>query len=225
METLEVSKAVRPDQPGDSIGGFINIHTPSAYDQEESFASLSASTNYTNLTNDWGGKVNALYGTTFGSDDQFGVSFSAVWSERTFGSDNVEADPWELVEDPNSGEEHYVMTDEFQFREYDVERERRGFTTNFEFRPNEKVHNFLRFSYNRYRDIEIRHRQIHAFGEEYEIEDPVTGEEIEGDITEFTQVADDSFPSIYSWLSGASSGSVRISRASHSLSQLLHMAT
>ena len=149
LNTLEVTKAVTPDQPGDAIGGYINLRSPSAFDYEGRTTRLNGSMLYSDLVDETGYKFSAYYADTFGKDNQWGLVLSAVNSERTFGSDNVEAGPWEA-------ESGSFVTEEIEYREYDLTRERTGVTANIEFQPNTDSLFFLRTSYNNYKDVETR---------------------------------------------------------------------
>jgi TonB-dependent receptor len=156
LNTLEVTKAVTPDQPGDSIGGYINLRSPSAFDYEGRTTRLSGALLYSDLVDETGHRFNAFFADTFGKEDQWGLVLTAVNSERTFGSDNVEATPWE---EEGAG----FVTEEIEFREYDLTRERSGITANLEFQPNQDSLFFLRTSYNNYQDVETRDLSKAAF--------------------------------------------------------------
>lgn len=164
MERIEVTKAVLPDQPHDSIGGHIDITTPSAFDRGKGIVRATAQTSYSELTEDWGGEFAATWGGRFGKDRDWGLLLSGVWSERTFGSDNVEADPWgeEDGVDPDSGE-FLVPDTELQYREYDLTRTRLGLTANLEYKPASGATYYLRASYNEYTDHEYRQLGLFDF--------------------------------------------------------------
>lgn len=154
LNTLEVTKAVTPDQPGDSIGGYVNLRSPSAFDYNERTTRLSGAALYSDLVDEFGHRVNAFYANTFGKDDQWGFVFTAIDSERTFGSDNTEGDNW-VVDPDGSG---IVVPEELQYREYDLSRSRTGVTANLEFQPTNESLFFLRTSYSIYEDTETRDR-------------------------------------------------------------------
>ncbi|WP_269523660.1 TonB-dependent receptor [Coraliomargarita parva] len=161
LDTLEVTKAVLPDQPGDSIGGHINLRTPSAFDSASPSGSLSAAALYSDLVDELGHRITAAYGFTFGSEDQFGLHLTAMNSERTFGSNNVESDEW--VQEGGT----WVPDDTIEYREYDLVRERTGVSANFEFKPNDDNLFFIRTSWNEYTDTEIRDLAFASFGGNY----------------------------------------------------------
>lgn len=180
LQSVEVSKAPLPSMPGDGIGGYINIKTPSAFDSDGMTARATVQGVYTELTEEWGGKVNAAWGDTF-ANEKIGFILSASYENRSFGSDNREAEPLEL-EEGAGGQEFWVQTDEIQFREYDLTRERLGLNFNLEYKTDADTMYFLRSSFSRYTDVEIRHRGILAFGEE---------DDDDEDLTEYTTVSNE----------------------------------
>jgi len=157
LQQVEVYKTTLPSQPGDSVGGYINIKSPSAFDDEGTIARLALQGNYSELVDEWKGKVSGAFGTTF-ADDAVGLMVSASFDEREFGSDNNESDPWS-VEDGEDGSSGYV-SEAMELREYDLARERIGVTANLEFKPAERQYYFLRGSWNDFEDTEIRHAGV-----------------------------------------------------------------
>ncbi|MDQ8193985.1 TonB-dependent receptor [Coraliomargarita sp. SDUM461004] len=161
LNTLEVTKAVTPDQPGDSIGGYINLRTPSAFDFDGRAANLSSALLYSDLVDEAGYKFNGFYADTFGAEKEWGLFLSFVNSERTFGSDNVESDEW--VEEGGS----WVPDDTIEYREYDLVRERTGLSAAIEYKPSEDRLFFLRTSYNEYTDTEVRDLSASSFAGDF----------------------------------------------------------
>lgn len=154
MGSLIVTKALTADMPADSIGGHIEIVSPSAYDRNERTIRGSVGGNYSDITDELAESGELTFGDVFGSNDQFGALFSVSYDKRKFGSDDVEADPWEL----NDNDEW--VTEELQYREYNLTRERLGLTTNLEFKPDDDNSYFLRGLYSSFTDHEYRHRAI-----------------------------------------------------------------
>lgn len=154
MGTLIVTKALTADMPGDSIGGHVEVVSPSAFDRSERTISGAVGGNYSDLTDELAESGEFTYGDVFGAHQQFGVLISGSYDKREFGSDDVEADPWELNDD-----EQWV-TEELQYREYDLSRERMGFTTNLEYKPNDNNAYFMRGLYSSFTDHEYRRRSI-----------------------------------------------------------------
>lgn len=171
LNTLEVTKAVTPDQPGDAIGGYVNLRSPSAFDYDKRSTRLSGAMLYSDLVDETGHRLNAFYADTFGEDNQWGFVLTAVDSERTFGSDNTEGDKYII-------ENGVVLPEELQYREYDLVRSRTGVTASLEFQPTDESLFFFRTSYSVYEDTETRDRV------NFEFEDGVNG---------FTNVTSSSF--------------------------------
>nr|WP_320049958.1 TonB-dependent receptor [uncultured Desulfuromonas sp.] len=154
MGSLIVTKALTADMPADSIGGHIEIVSPSAYDRNERTIRGSIGGNYSDITEDLTESGELTVGDVFGANDQFGALFSVSYDKREFGSDDVEADPWERNDDDE------WVTEEIQYREYNLSRERLGLTTNLEYKPNDNNSYFLRGLYSSFTDHEYRHRSI-----------------------------------------------------------------
>ena len=149
IQQLEVYKTVLPSMPGDSVGGYVNIKTPSAFDFDDTVGRITVQGNFSDLVDEWEGKINGSYGNVF-NDGKTGFMINASWEERTFGSDNNEAAEWGL-------ESGSYVTDEIEYREYDLTRTRTGISGNLEFKPDNDSFYFARLSYNEYEDSEIRH--------------------------------------------------------------------
>lgn len=155
LSKLEVIKAVTPDLDGNSIGGTINLITPSAFDDPDGgFFSANADAGYYDLNGDSPYGASLAWGQTFGAEKQWGVVLSASYSNRTFSSQNVQGgDPW-------TEEGDFLVPDEFALRDYEIERERKGFVANFEFRPSDRNSFYFRNLYNEYRDTEVQSEYV-----------------------------------------------------------------
>lgn len=159
LAQLEVTKAVLPEQPADAIGGTINIRLPSAFDSDEMILKANIQGNYFDITEDLTPHFNVDFGQQFGDNNQFGLYLAISYDERSYGSDNQEADAWDFVDsvDPDDGNE-YLFTEEYQYREYTLTRERIGISLNLEFRPNEFNRYYVQGFWNQYEDHEYRQR-------------------------------------------------------------------
>jgi TonB-dependent receptor len=155
LSKLEVIKAVTPDMDGNSIGGTINLITPSAFDDPDGhFFSANADAGYYDLNGDNPFGASLGFGQTFGAEKQWGVVLSASYSDRTFNSQNVQGgDPWE-----EEGE--FFIPDEFVLRDYEIERKRKGFVANLEFRPSDRARLYFRNLYNEYEDTELQSEYV-----------------------------------------------------------------
>lgn len=86
---IDIYKTFSAEQNPDSIGAGIDLISGSAFDRPRNSLHLDASVNYHDLGNDggansmsqttsrWGSGLNGNYSTTFGSDEQFGLTVSA----------------------------------------------------------------------------------------------------------------------------------------------------
>jgi TonB-dependent receptor len=151
LAKLEVVKAVTPDMDGNAIGGSINIITPSAFDDRDGrFFSASADVGYYDLNeeNPYGGSL--AWGQTFGAAKQWGIVLSGSYLHRRYGSENVQGgDPWEEEGD-------FLVPDEFTLRDYTIQRVRKGFVANLEYRPSDAVKVYFRNLYNEFEDTELQ---------------------------------------------------------------------
>jgi TonB-dependent receptor len=158
LAKLEVVKSVTPDMDGNSIGGAINIVTPSAFDDPDGqFGSASLEYGYYDLKGDspYGGAL--AWGQTFGADDRWGIVLSGSYSQREYGSHNLQGgDPWEEEGD-------FLIPDELVLRDYTIERIRSGVVANLEFRPNDDVKLYFRNLYNEFEDTELQPETIYDY--------------------------------------------------------------
>ncbi|MBL9208134.1 MAG: TonB-dependent receptor [Opitutaceae bacterium] len=92
-DQIEVTKALRPDQDADSIGGAVNIRTRSAFSQKGRASSFKAGLNTSSLhdeyTSDYpfdqtGYEAAATYSDLLGAKQQFGFSIGANYRDRVF---------------------------------------------------------------------------------------------------------------------------------------------
>ncbi len=136
---------------GDAIGGSVNLKTISRFDKGGKFASIKTQFLYNDLVDAYSPMVSVAYGDVFGERGNMGLMVAASFQEREFGSDNMEVDgPWEeeTAEDGSSG----FFAPEIEFREYEVTRERKAISLNFENQVNENATFFLRGAYNYFSD-------------------------------------------------------------------------
>ncbi len=157
LERLEVRKTITPDMDADAIGASINLKTISVLDKGGDYASLKAQMLYNDLADAYTPMVSFAYGDTFGERGDMGFMIAASYQEREFGSDNIEVDgPWgeEDAEDGTSA----FFAPEIEFRQYEVTRERKAFSANFERQFDDTSSFFIRTAYNYFSDQEFRSR-------------------------------------------------------------------
>ncbi len=159
LSKLEVIKTVTPDLDGNSIGGTVNLVTPSPYDDEDGFMlSGSADIGYYDLNGESPYSASGAWSQVFGSENQFGVLLSASYSFREYESQNVQTDIWEEEGD-------YYIPGELVLRDYKLERERTGVVANFEWRPRDDFKVYWRNLFNRFEDLEDRIETIYDYRE------------------------------------------------------------
>jgi len=142
LGSIQVSKALRPDMDGDSIGGTVNLVTQRAPDQLRLSAALGVG--YSALTEEAAPNAFVTFGTRFGEEKDWGVLISASGSDTKRGADNIEP----------SYDDGYL--DELEMRDYTTERERYGVTADLDFRASQRSNYFLRGLWTEYIDTEIR---------------------------------------------------------------------
>ena len=153
---IEVHKVTTPDMDGQSIGGSINVRTPSAFDFDGLYMSANADIGY----NDFGseGDMHSMGGdwaSRFGPNQTFGVYVSGNYMYREYLS-HVYVIP--RVDNPANGvEEDSVFPDRIRFGSAIGERERMNFTANMEYRPSQRDDRmWLRYYWTEYTDVEER---------------------------------------------------------------------
>src|SRR5690606_29513987 len=72
LASIEVTKVPTPDMDGEGLGGRVNIKTKSAFDSEGVDANFRAQGQYSALTGEYSPKLNGMFSTRFGDDNQFG---------------------------------------------------------------------------------------------------------------------------------------------------------
>ncbi|WP_420387087.1 TonB-dependent receptor [Roseivirga sp.] len=148
IQTIQVNKAVLPDMDADAIGGSVNLVTRSAPAGRRVSGTLASGFNFLSEKPIWTGSV--IASDRF-ANGKLGAVFSASYNNHDFGSDNVEAVWFE-------GDDGEAFIEEFDIREYQVQRVRRSFNLalDYEINPNHKL--YLSGVYNWRDDWENRFR-------------------------------------------------------------------
>lgn len=146
---VEVTKALTPDMDADAIGGAVNIVTRAAPAQRR--ASVTLGSGYNFLSEDPMAIGSAVVGQRF-MDDRLGVVLSGSYYDHRLGSDNIEAE-W-------ADEGNGAFIEEFQIREYQVQRIRRSISSGLDFRLNDANTLTWRSIYNHRDDWENRFRVV-----------------------------------------------------------------
>lgn len=154
LSSIEVIKAITPDMDGNAIGGAVNLVTKSALDYEKPVITATAGGGYSDLSGKgiYQGSVN--YGTRLGEEKNFGIMFGASYLTNDRGSHNNEME-WGNVEDEDENEIPWAL-ENLSLRNYDIRRDRLGFSTSFDYRPDIDNSYSLKAIYDNYLDIESR---------------------------------------------------------------------
>jgi len=149
IESIEIKKSLTPDMDADTLGGSIEIKTANAFDRGRPFAAVSAEGSYNDATGEWSPKYALDFSRTF-LDNRLGVAGGLSYYKRRFATDNVEMDGWDETDDG------VVFADTVEYRDYDVERERRGATLSLDYRLNNDTTLFLRALRSDFADQEYK---------------------------------------------------------------------
>jgi len=156
LASIEVTKAITPEMDANAIGGSVNLITKSALDYEKPVLNVTAGGGYADILGKgiYQGSVN--YGTRFGEKKDFGIMIGASYLRSDRGSHNNEME-WGDVEDENDNEIPWAL-ENISLRHYDVRRDRLGFSTSLDYRPDNDNSYSIKAIYDNYLDIETRNR-------------------------------------------------------------------
>lgn len=150
LDGIEIQKSLTPDLDADSIGGFINLKTISAFDRDGRFIRAKIEGRQNEITKDISPKATLTWSDTFG--EKLGAAVSLNFQSLEIEAHNNESGGWGIDED--SG--FFFMDDEYEQRWYDLTRERLGLVANFDYRMDENTELYFRSLYNYYTDDEVR---------------------------------------------------------------------
>ncbi|QDO93453.1 TonB-dependent receptor [Formosa sediminum] len=164
IQTIEVNKAVTPDMDADAIGGSVNLITRTS---PQGFRFSATGGSGINLINN----KRILNGSFLLGDrsknDKLGWVIGASLNDTQFGSDDVEAE-WSDEFEYNTGETDSDGEDILQeievnpyasvseIREYQIQRVRRSFSANFDYKLNDNNTLYFKSIYNWRDDRENR---------------------------------------------------------------------
>lgn len=177
-DQIEVTKALRPDQDADSIGGAVNIRTRSAFSRAQRSASAKFAVSYASLLEDYtdgypydnpGYESAVTYSDLLGRDRKFGLSLAANWRERAFVKQRNSTTGWNDTAGFRVGTSTtvtplrgYVM-DSFVLQHYHDDIQNYGANGSLEWRPTE-AHKLRLFASTNARETNRgRQRQVIFF--------------------------------------------------------------
>ncbi|MEE4381514.1 MAG: TonB-dependent receptor [Pseudomonadales bacterium] len=164
IKSIEIQKAVTPDVPADSIGGFINVETNGAFDKEGFYADVAAAGGIRELG---GGPIEQYQFTasnTWGENrdggDRFGVLVSASYYNVNQVTDNTE-NRFSVQDDGQ------IWSDQADYRIYRLNRSNTSLNTRLDFRPSENHSFYANFIYSDFQDFEIRDQHVYDFDDSW----------------------------------------------------------
>lgn len=159
LASIELTKAIRPDMDGDAVGGSVNLVTQSATSTDLKVNATLAG-EYNQLNTNPGGQL-SLTLQKRSKDDRFGYMVNANYLPSRRASHKNEMDDWDL------GEAIPLQT--FELRSYEIRRDRVGFSSTLDFKPNDKSRFYLRTLYSDLIEVEKRRRVDFEYDDEDEI--------------------------------------------------------
>ncbi|WP_299098389.1 TonB-dependent receptor [uncultured Winogradskyella sp.] len=164
IQTIEVNKAVTPDMDADALGGSVNLITKTSPQGFRLSATAGSGINFISDKRILNGSF--LVGDR-SKNDKFGWVISASVNDNDFGSHNAEAE-WTDEFEYNAGDEDNLVevdvnpyANVFEIREYKVQRIRRSFSANFDYKLNDNNSIYFKSIYNWRDDRENRLRLEH----------------------------------------------------------------
>lgn len=154
LSRVEIHKVTLPNMDGQSIGGTVNIVTPSGFDYDDQYVNFSADYG----SNDFGKdnelySANLAYGDTFGANDEFAIFIGGEYWYKEYTSQQYTASSlWRNATLP----EHYYFPGTVVYAQSVGEKERYGVNTNLEYRPNDDFRAWMRYYFTQYNDYRER---------------------------------------------------------------------
>ena len=158
IESIEVKKSLTPDMDADTIGASIEINTVSAFDRRGNFVTFSAEGSYNEYAEELNPKASVNF--AYRLADNLGISGGLSYYNRFFETDNIEADGWEA-------DDGLVYSEDLEYRDYDVERERISASLGFDVRASDTTDLYVRGLYSQFDDQEYRRRTTFDFGDAF----------------------------------------------------------
>ena len=100
LASITVVKALTPDLPADSIGGYVDLQTKSPLDYKQPVFGVNANAAYNTTRREFSPRAGLTYLTQFGRNKQFGLSATASFQRRSAEAWRVESGSWVLIAGP-----------------------------------------------------------------------------------------------------------------------------
>jgi len=156
IESIEVKKSLTPDMDADTIGASIEINTTSAFDRREDLFVVKLGGSYNELRDELKADIGADFAVRL--NENFGVTGGLSYYNRKFQTDNIEADDW-------TEDDGLIYSEEVQYRDDLVERERISATLGFDARVGETTELYVRGVFSQFDDQEFRRRLVFGLGD------------------------------------------------------------
>ncbi|MCG8420890.1 MAG: TonB-dependent receptor [Proteobacteria bacterium] len=161
LAQIEVSKSILPNQDANSVGGEINLRTPTAFGRDGPATSVSVYGGYHELSDRFRGRVTSAHSTIFGGRDQFGVQLYGSFNRKELSAETVEASDWDRTDEiPGFEAAEPFVIDDLELRNMDVRRDRMGGGTVLEWKPTQSARIYASGSFNRFVETEYRDRFV-----------------------------------------------------------------
>jgi TonB-dependent receptor len=152
LSSIEVSKSNTPDMEGGAIGGTVDLHTQSAFDEKNRVLAGSVSLQYNRLRDEVAsGKADIRYADQF-RNRTIGLVLAASYQRRDFSTLNVEASKPALTNSPTGGQ--FYLPSKYTLKDYHPIRDRAGLNAALEFKPNADNYLYVRAFYSYFSDDE-----------------------------------------------------------------------
>jgi TonB-dependent receptor len=151
LEAVEIAKTITPDMDGDVVGGNVNLRMKRAKRHKQ--YSVGVDYGYNQLSEDAIQAFQASFSNGLG-DDRVGFTAAFTYDETDRGTHNFEAEY-------DDGE-----LDNFELRDYYVNRERLGVLASLDFQVSQRSNVQLDASFSQFDDQEFRYRYRHRIGDE-----------------------------------------------------------
>lgn len=157
IESIEIKKTLTPDMDADTIGASIEINTANAFDRKEGFFGLTVEGSYNDATEKYSPKLAFEFSSLL--TDRLGITGGISYYQRRFATDNIEAEGWDIRD---SGA---TLFEKLEYRDYDVERTRVGYTLGLDFKVDDDTTLYARGLHSIFEDQEDRLRLIFDLGD------------------------------------------------------------
>lgn len=159
IQTIIVSKVLRPDMNADAIGGNVNLKTKRAESTEPEIKAVLAG-GINNLRQTGNGEFQFTFAQR---KERFGFLVNANYTYTDQGADNIEFKYDKGVFFGDTGRDNYhLQYSEVQLRHYNIVRQRTGLSATLDYHYDDRTTFYLSGMFNNYTDDEVRRRKVYT---------------------------------------------------------------